>query len=246
MITKETITAFLAEKNISVASQQSYSYDLRQFLNLVESHINDTSLLYYQEFLKSLKVSAQKRKQSSVNQFLLYLYEAGHLDRYRRLKKVKQVSPESKSFQDCDLTFLTSETDYRQGRLIASLLALMGVTMKEMAELKGDMIDLEFKVLKVEKEGQVRILQLPPLIVQQLPQVSDEGYLFDNKGKTYSRQWFFLQLKAYLESLELGHLTAQDLRHQYILNQIALGKSAIEIAKQLGLKSTQTLEKYFK
>ncbi|MGV3006567.1 site-specific tyrosine recombinase XerD [Streptococcus pluranimalium] len=246
MITKETITAFLAEKNISVASQQSYSYDLRQFLNLVESHINDTSLLYYQEFLKSLKVSAQKRKQSSVNQFLLYLYEAGHLDRYHRLKKVKQVSPELKSFQDCDLIFLTAETDYTQGRLIASLLALMGVTMKEMAELKGDMIDLEFKVLKVEKEGQVRILQLPPLIVQQLPQVSDEGYLFDNKGKTYSRQWFFLQLKAYLESLDLGHLTAQDLRHQYILNQIALGKSVTEIAKQLGLKSTQTLEKYFK
>lgn len=246
MITKETITAFLAEKNISVASQQSYAYDLRQFLNLVESHINDTSLLYYQEFLKSLKVSAQKRKQSSVNQFLLYLYEAGHLDRYHRLKKVKQVSPELKPFQDCDLTFLTAETDYTQGRLIASLLALMGVTMKEMAELKGDMIDLEFKVLKVEKEGQVRILQLPPLIVQQLPQVSDEGYLFDNKGKTYSRQWFFSQLKAYLESLALGHLTAQDLRHQYILNQIALGQSATAIAKQLGLKSTQTLEKYFK
>lgn len=246
MISKELITTFLAEKNISSASQKAYFYDLEQFMDLVEGHINDTSLLYYQEFLKSLKVSAQKRKQSSVNQFLLYLYEEGQLNRYHRLKRVKEVSSEPKSFQKIDLDFLKEDSEQYHGRLIASFLALMGLTLKEIAEVKGDMIDVEFKVLKIKKDGQVRILHLPQSILQQLPEVSEDSYLFDNKGMAYSRQWFFLQLKAYLHSLNLSHLTAQELRQQYILSQIVLGKSAIEIAKQLGLKSTQTLEKYFK
>ncbi|MGT2832410.1 site-specific tyrosine recombinase XerD [Streptococcus halotolerans] len=247
MITKETITSFLAEKNISAASQKSYSYDLEQFMDLVEGHISDTSLLYYQEFLKSLKVSVQKRKQSSVNQFLHYLYEEGHVDYDYRLKKVKAGLPAPKgSFKKVDLDFLTEDSKWWQGRLIASFLALMGLTLKEMAEIKGDRLDVEFKVLKVKKDDQVRILHLPKTILQQLPQVSEDSYLFDNKGKAYSRQWFFLQLKAYLDSLNLSHLTAQKLRQQYILSQIVLGKSATEIAKQLGLKSSQTLEKYFK
>ncbi|MEQ9764100.1 site-specific tyrosine recombinase XerD [Streptococcus jiangjianxini] len=241
------ITSFLAEKNISDASQKSYSYDLEQFRDLVEGHISDTSLLYYQEFLKSLKVSVQKRKQSSVNQLLRYLYEEGHVDHYHRLKKVKAgLTTPKTSLEKVDLDFLNEDSKWWQGRLIASFLALMGLTLKEIAEIKGDRLDVDFKVLKVKKDDQIRILHLPKTILQQLPQVSEGSYLFDNKGKAYSRQWFFLQLKSYLDSLDLSHLTAQKLRQQYILSQIVLGKSATEIAKQLGLKSTQTLERYFK
>lgn len=244
MMTRAVIQDFLASKPISQASKQSYAYDLEQFMSLVEGRINDTSLLYYQAFLTSLTVSAQKRKHSAVNQFLLYLYETGDLERYYRLKAVRETMPVAKSYEVLDLDFLTADSPHREGRLVASFLGLMGLTLKEMSELTGEAIDSDFKILKVSRNGHVRILPLPELILQQLPQLAKEAYLFGGQ-KPYSRQWFFLQLKAYLDSQGLAQLTAQALRQQFILHQIADGQSAFALAKQLGLKSTQTLEKYF-
>lgn len=245
MISKASISDFLAIKNVSETSKKSYYYDLAQFLDLVDGDISETSLLYYQEFLKSLKTSAQKRKYSSVNQFLLYLYDSGELKRYYRLQKVREHLSAKKEFQTIDLSFLDQESEHVNGRLIASMIALLGLTIKEVASLTGDMIDREYQVLKVLKDGQLRILPLPQLILQLLPECSPNAYLFGKGENGYSRQWFFLQLKGYLASVGLQEVTAQALRQQFIYHQKALGKDAREIAKILGLKSTQTIEKYF-
>lgn len=245
MISKASITDFLAVKNVSETSKKSYYYDLAQFLDLVDGAITETSLLYYQEFLKSLKISAQKRKSSSVNQFLLYLYDSGELKHYYRLRKVREQLSAKKEFQTIELHFLNQESEHVNGRLIASLIGLLGLTIKEIASLTGDMIDREYQVLKVIKDDQLRILPLPQLILQLLPDCPPNAYLFGRGEQGYSRQWFFLQLKTYLTSVGLQELTAQALRQQYIHHQKALGKDAREIAKSLGLKSTQTIEKYF-
>ena len=44
-------------------------------------------------------------------------------------------------------------------------------------------------------------------------------YLFDNKGKSYSRQWGFRQLEAFLIEKGNQDLSAQSIREQYILKQ---------------------------
>ena len=52
-------------------------------------------------------------------------------------------------------------------------------------------------------------------------------------------------LKAFLASLGLEKLSAQDMRHQYVLHQKAAGKSLLEVSRNLGLKSPVTLEKFY-
>ena len=53
------------------------------------------------------------------------------------------------------------------------------------------------------------------------------------------------KLKAFLASLGLEKLSAQDMRHQYVLHQKAAGKSLLEVSRNLGLKSPVTLEKFY-
>ena len=69
-------------------------------------------------------------------------------------------------------------------------------------------------------------------------------YLFDNKGKSYSRQWGFRQLEAFLIEKGNQDLSAQSIREQYILKQRELGVDLFSIARELGLKTMVTLEKY--
>ncbi|MDK7142244.1 site-specific tyrosine recombinase XerD, partial [Streptococcus agalactiae] len=63
-------------------------------------------------------------------------------------------------------------------------------------------------------------------------------------GKSYSRQWGFRQLEAFLIEKNQATLSAQGLREQYILRQREKGVEIYEIARNLGLKTMMTLEKY--
>ena len=63
-------------------------------------------------------------------------------------------------------------------------------------------------------------------------------------GKSYSRQWGFRQLEAFLIEKNQATLSAQSLREQYILRQREQGVELYEIARNLGLKTMMTLEKY--
>ncbi len=80
---KQAIESFIKSKKISLNSQKSYTYDLQQFLTVTKGEISQQSLLdLYQQFLLDLKPPAQKRKVSTINQFLYFLYESGHMDRF--------------------------------------------------------------------------------------------------------------------------------------------------------------------
>ena len=79
---------------------------------------------------------------------------------------------------------------------------------------------------------------------QELQLFLDGVYLFDNKGKSYSRQWGFRQLEAFLIEKGNQDLSAQSIREQYILKQRELGVDLFSIARELGLKTMVTLEKY--
>ena len=88
------------------------------------------------------------------------------------------------------------------------------------------------------------VLKVPEPLLDELQLFLDGVYLFDNKGKSYSRQWGFRQLEAFLIEKGNQDLSAQLIREQYILKQRELGVDLFSIARELGLKTMVTLEKY--
>ena len=215
---KEFIASFIDQKELSENSQSAYFYDLDQFIESIHGKVTPTNLRIYQASIKDFKPAVQKRKLSAVNQF-----------HDRELM---------------DLTHFWEESTNPQGRLMALLILEMGLLPSEILQVKVADIQMDFHVIRVGKNGQKRVLKVPEPLLDELQVFLDGVYLFDNKGKSYSRQWGFRQLEAFL--IEKGHqdLSAQSIREQYILKQRELGVDLFSIARELGLKTMVTLEKY--
>ena len=242
---REWISIFLDSKQgLSPNSKQSYKYDLEQFLELVDQKITETSLKIYQAQLSELKISAQKRKISACNQFLLFLYQKREIPNFHRLELAKQVEKKTEKPVLLNLECFWQESDYPEGRLLALLILEMGLLPSEILALKVADINLEFQVLRVNKATQQRIISIPREMITELEPLMDQTYLFERAGKSYSRQWAFRQLEAFLKEKGFADLSAQGLREQFILRQIEEKVDLYEIAKKLGLKTVLTLEKY--
>ena len=241
---KEHITSFIKEKDLSENSQTAYSYDLDQFIDTVHGHISDTNLRIYQASIKDFKPAVQKRKLSAVNQFLFYLYQNHVIGEYHRLVLPKVTVAKSHDQELLDLSLFWEGSEIRQGRLIALLIVEMGLLPSEILQLKIVDIEPDFQVLRVGKEGQKRVLRIPDSLLDELTDSLTGTYLFDNNGKAYSRQWGFRQLESFLIEKGFKDLSAQSLREQYILKQREQGMDLFSIARELGLKTLVTLEKY--
>ena len=242
---REWILTFLEEKqNLSSNSKQSYKYDLEQFLDLIGGRISETSLKIYQAQLSNFKISAQKRKVSACNQFLFFLYQKGKIGTFYRLELAKQAEKREEKPELLDLSSFWQESDFPEGRLLALLMLELGLLPSEILTLKIADINLDFQVLRITKSSQQRIVALPRALLTELEPFMGQTYLFEKSGKTYSRQWAFRQLEAFLKEKGFADLSAQGLREQFILRQIEEKVDLYEIAKKLGLKTVMTLEKY--
>ena len=242
---REWIVAFLDEKqDLSSNSKQSYKYDLEQFLDMIGEQISETSLKIYQAQLSNFKISAQKRKVSACNQFLFFLYQKGKIDTFYRLELAKQAEKREEKPELLDLSSFWQESDFPEGRLLALLMLELGLLPSEILALKIADINLDFQVLRITKSSQQRIVALPRALLTELEPFMGQTYLFEKSGKTYSRQWAFRQLEAFLKEKGFADLSAQGLREQFILRQIEEKVDLYEIAKKLGLKTVMTLEKY--
>lgn len=235
---------FLATKALSANSRAAYTYDLEQFVAVVGNQVTASKLQVYESRLADLKPTAQRRKLSAVNQFLYYLYQEGLVADFYKLKPAgRQVqSQPASSLSDWDI--LWQETDHKAGQLAALLIWSLGLTPSELLAIRVEDLQLDFQVLTVRKGDLLRVLNLPDRLLPYLAHQLSQVYLFDKKGQPFSRQWLFRTLSAYLTSLNLPALTAQKLREQHILAQLAAGVSTSQLAKNLGLKSPTTLEKY--
>ncbi len=240
---KEAIDHFIQQKQLSKNSRLAYTYDLEQFLEQVGT-INDTSLRLYQSSLQPLKLSVQKRKLSAVNQFLYFLYDQKYIEHYYKLNIPKDQKESSSQGSLLDLSVFWQESQVPQGRLIALLILENGLLPSEILSIKVTDIQFDFQILSVDKAGQKRIVQLSSKLTEELSRMVSGTYLFEKKGKPYSRQWAFRQLEAFLSEKGQAGLSAQSLREQYILRQLKDKRSLHDIARDLGLKSITTLEKY--
>lgn len=243
---KDDIAPFIKSKSLSVNSQKSYLYDLQQFCQVVREEPSHSRLRLYEQSLQDLKPAARKRKLSAVNQFLLYLYEEGKITDFYRLKNRDKRRVQPQKVAQLDLTDLYQQPA-SSGKGIALLILELGLSPSEIAQIKLSDWDREFGVVRINKQDKVRILSLTPEVLEYF-EVGDQprNYLFDNKGQAYSRQWYFNHLTKFLVASGHPDLTAQKLREQYILKQVAAGTDLLELAKKLGLKTPMTLEHYYK
>ena len=186
----------------------------------------------------------QKRKLSAVNQFLYFLYNQKYIEHYYKLSIPKDQKESSSQGSLLDLSAFWQESQVPQGRLIALLILENGLLPSEILSIKVTDIQFDFQILSVEKAGQKRIVQLSSKLTEELSRMVSGTYLFEKKGKPYSRQWAFRQLEAFLSEKGQAGLSAQSLREQYILRQLKDKRSLHDIARDLGLKSITTLEKY--
>ena len=242
---EDYISEFLAGKKLAENSRLAYLYDLQQFVDLCQNQLSSAKLAIYQASLQDCKPSVQKRKLSAVNQFLYFLYEQGHVDRFYKMKAKPSVAMGKGEVQEAqDLSLLWQTSSYPQGQLIALLVALLGLTPSEIALLRQEDLQLDFQMLSLQTKKGKRIMALPKELLPYLEGLPVGTYLFDKKGQPYSRQWFFNRLSEFVASIGHQEWTAQYLRDQFILAELAKGKSPDDLAKQLGLKSRMSLEKY--
>ena len=223
----------------------AYAYDLRQFATAISGQIDQTSLKLYENQLKEWKPSVQKRKRSAVNQFLLYLYQKGELEKFFKLSETAPLPSQEGELESFDLSSLY-EGQEGFGKLACLLILELGLLPSEILELDWADIDLNFGVVTVTKATTKRVLRLEVDVKQYLLAIKDansQGLLL---GKVYTRQWLYKQIQTYVSDCGLSNVTAQVLRQQYILRQIEKGMGAFELARLLGLKSPVTLEKYYK
>ncbi len=241
---RDRISAFLEEKQgLSANSKQSYKYDLEQFLDVVGLRISETSLKIYQAQLANLKISAQKRKISTCNQFLYFLYQKGEVDSFYRLEVAKQAEKKTEKPEILDLDSFWQESDSPEGRLLALLILEIGLLPSEILALKVADINLDFQVLRINKATQQRIVTIPTTLLSELEPLMGQTYLFERGGKAYSRQWAFRQLESFVKEKGFPTLSAQALREQFILRQIENKVDLYEIAKKIRIKNSPDLRK---
>lgn len=249
---KARIAAFLATKHLSANSRAAYTYDLQQFVGAVGEELGAIQVQAYARGLAGLKPSVSRRKLSAVNQFLLYLYQEGVLADYHKLTLPKPLSlpeqaPVPAQQLDLDLSVLWQGTDQASwGQVVALMIWQLGLTPSELLAIRSEDCQLDFQVLTVWRGQARRVLNLPADLVPLLEGLGSAPYLLGQANQPRSRQWLTNQLKAYLGQLGLSDLTAQGLREAYIREQVAKGLPSWELAKNLGLKTTVTLEKYYR
>ncbi|MFC3928756.1 site-specific tyrosine recombinase XerD [Streptococcus caprae] len=241
------IQSFLATKSLSANSLKAYQYDLQGFLALTGGVVNAERLKLYEQSLVSLKPSARKRQLSTVNQFLYYLYRQGLTDAYFRLENAEKPVQIALEKERLDRSAFYAYDVLTPGQVIAVLILDLGLLPSEIIGLRWEQIDLDFQVLTLKNDALVRVVKLTPVLVDMLSQLEQsETYLFERAGQAYSRQWLNKSLAAFLKELGQPDLTPQKLRQDFILKAVEEGVSQADLARQLGLKTGLTLEKFYK
>lgn len=233
------VNAFLESKNFSKNTKANYLYDLRHLLAFFEDKdLTEEALLLYKKSLSELSATAQRRKISSSNQYLAFLYQQKKIDTFFKITQVPAAPPLSQ--EPAKVADLKDFSKFYApisgpGHFLALLILEFGLNFSEIQQLRWENFNWEFKVLTIEKAGMKRVLPINDRFAFRVQKISNADELF-----TKSRQFLYLELKKFTP------ITAKALREQYILAQVKAGKTIYELAQQLGLLTIYTLEKYYR
>ena len=109
----------------------------------------------------------QKRKRSAVNQFLLYLYQKGELEKFFKLSETVTLPSQEDKLRILDFSSLYEGRE-GVGKLACLLILELGLLPSEILELDWADIDLDFGVVTVAKGSTKRVLRLEADVKQYL------------------------------------------------------------------------------
>ena len=241
LLNEQTIKAFIdSRQKASENTKLAYFYDLRAFVTfLAGKDLTQTQLNLYQLELQALATSSQHRKITNINTFLKYLYQNGKLPRFYELYLVPYQHQDEQNADQKRPQLLDVSQYYQQvqkpGDLIALVILEFGLKPSEIQSLKWSEFNWDFKILTVATGGLKRILPIRDKFARLVRPIKNADELFSK-----SRQFLHYELK------KTSSLTSAQLREQYILQRVAERVSIYDLAKNLGLKSIHSLDKYYR
>ena len=241
LLNEKKIEAFInTRQQLSENTKLAYFYDLRAFIKFVDGKpLTQTVLNLFQLELRALAPASQHRKVSTINLFLKYLYQSGDLTQYYELQAITLQAHGKLSQSKQGIRILDVTSYYHQiqkpGDLLVLLILEFGLKPSEIQMLKWIDFNWDFKILTVGSNGIKRILPIRERFSRLARPIKNGDELF-----TKSRQFLHYELK------KTTSLTSASLREQYIIQRVAEKMSIYKLAESLGLKSIQTLDKYYR
>ncbi|WP_428815635.1 site-specific tyrosine recombinase XerD [Lactococcus lactis] len=232
------IDEYLASRNFSENTRSNYHYDLVSLQAFFEDKsLTIENLELYKIQISNLSTAAQRRKISSANQYLLFLYQRQKVDQYFKIKQVVQKKSQT------DQSYHPMIKEFPEfygpltcpGQFLALLILEFGLNFAEIQKLKWENFNWNFKYLTIEKAGIKRVLPIREKFAIRVKAINNADELFAK-----SRQFLYTELKKFT------NYSSKEIREQYILHQVKTGKSIYELATLLGLTTITTLEKYYR
>lgn len=241
LLNEKKIKAFInTRQQLSENTKLAYFYDLRAFIKFVDGKpLTQTILNLFQLELRTLAPASQHRKVSTINLFLKYLYQSGDITQYYELESISPLAHRQTSQTEYRGRLIDVTPYYHQvqkpGDLLVLLILEFGLKPSEIQSLKWADFNWDFKILTVGGNGIKRILPIRERFSRLARPIKNGDELF-----TKSRQFLHYELK------KSTSLSSTLLREQYILQRVAEKMSIYKLAESLGLKSIQTLDKYYR
>ena len=232
------IEEYLASRAFSENTRSNYYYDLVSLQAFFEDKaVTEETLELYKYHISTLSPAAQRRKISSANQYLLFLYQTKKIEQYFKIKQVAQTNSQtSKSYHPMIKEFPEFYVPLTcPGQFLALLILEFGLNFAEIQKLKWENFNWSFKYLTIEKSGIKRVLPIREKFALRVRAIKNADELFAK-----SRQFLYAELKKFTS------YSSKEIREQYILHQVKAGKTIYELANLLGLTTITTLEKYYR
>lgn len=265
---EEFLTYLVAEKGDSIKTIECYKKDLYQFSSFLSD--KDASLLSIDDmndFLSKLKKDGLKnnsiiRKSMSLKGFYKYLKNEEIisivLSDFITPKKENRL-PETLTLSEIEKLLKVIPIDSKKGRLDYTMIIFCfscGLRVSELVSLRLDSINVKNGYLRVTgKRNRERLLPINSMALDALKMYLNEvrnishtkshhAFVHPN-GLEVSRQYFFLELKKYVELSTINKkVSPHTLRHSYATILLENGAELKQIQELLGHQDISTTQIY--
>jgi len=257
------------EKGVSNETILNYSYDLKQFFDVLnKKNIDDLKSGDIQEFIRiqtqnMLSIPTIFRRISSIKNFYLFLekeriitFQIDSLDKPKGAKKL----PVCISIEEVEALLNQPNLDKPEGQRDRAMLEVMyssGLRISELLSLKVNQINYERGIVKIVGKGnKERIVPIGDYALEYLNKYINDGrrknpkknsdYLFLNRyGEPVSRVYFFLQVKKYAEQAGIkAEISPHTLRHCFATHMLENGAELRAVQEMLGHANIATTQIY--
>lgn len=261
------------KKQVSENTILAYRSDLQRMVSYLRENgvsapeqITETQLNSFVLYMErnGLKASSVVRLISTMHTFFDYLTKKGYLkeDPAERLKapKADPVTQEIISIEELERLFDVPDVSTPKGlrdRAMLEVLYATGIRLSSLLTLPMTRLQLQFKILLINEQGNERVLPLGAPACEALAAYlehgrgilqkpdSDKELVFYNKsGGQMTRQGFFKRITKYAEKAGLPNITPRILRNSMITHLMNNGASYAGVHQLLGTKRLSAAMNY--